>query len=269
VALLLLALLLAAPSPAKELKTKKQRYAFAHDLFVTLRDAVPANPVSKLYEADKSLLPVPPPMNGPIYFRYSDKEATYFDCDAGKLTEASIHEFAMTLCGTEEKPWAVMLISRNGLEFAWDGKTYDENRLAFFIAHEIGHAVLLHAQQEVNLYEREWTAWCRKQGNTKEACAEGAREENDWLDYHVMFSRDRGDVLSRFSRDAETEADDFATDLLPRVGLDPAGGADFFRQKAADEIMEGHFRWDESGSHPRHSTRAARILDSVIQRYLK
>jgi hypothetical protein len=200
---------------------------------------------SQLPTAD--LLSVPPPFDGPISLQYKgDAQGACYTCD-GNLTDGD-NPIASVYCGDEDGGSGVIFAGHEIWDYAWDGKKVDPNRLAFAMAHELGHIRLKHTLQRKAMSALLYQKWLQDKGQElkkkiiQSRLPRYGKEKVDDLDpddkedlaldvigeLQKAFYYDNSKAIHAWSRDKEDEADRYAQLLLPKLGLDPSAGADLF-----------------------------------------
>lgn len=148
------------------------------------------------------------------------------------IKSPSVNAFAL--------PGAYVFVSRRLMEFA----KWDQNQIAFAVAHEIGHIVHRHARDELvaNSLRRTLSLL-----NPKAAIA------------NVLNSLCDSYVFSEYSQDCELEADTFAVELLLGCNLKASGAKIFLDRlrllsRDKSEVTQRFF-----SSHPPIQTRLANV----------
>lgn len=108
-----------------------------------------------------------------------------------------------------------------------EAKSPDE--IAGVLGHEIGHVRKKHVMEALIRQTGISMIFSSMNGNAS--------------DIHTIMA-------TRYSRDAETEADEYSIDAMRAGRVDPGGTADFFNRLGADEKRLGHRIAEYLSSHP-------------------
>ena len=137
-------------------------------------------------------------------------------------------------------------------------RTRNVSELAGVIGHEIGHVVKRHMADN---YQKAQNAGLLKNAAVIGAIFGGVNPGAvDLLGDLALMG-----ALNTFSRENESEADEFAVDLLPRAGYDPTGIATMFEVLAGSE----HRRPPKFfSSHPTSPERVAATRELIASRKL-
>jgi hypothetical protein len=193
------------------------------------------------------LLAVPPPFDGQVDLQYmASSQGACYTCD-GTLSEGE-HHVASVYCGDEDGGNGVIFAGHKIWDYAWDGKKYSPDRIAFMLAHELGHIRLKHTLQRLALNAKLYKKWLADKGQDlkkkiiKERLPRYGKDKVDDLDpddkqelaldvisqLQDAFYWDNSKTINAWSREKEDEADQYAQKLLPKLGLDPSQGAQLF-----------------------------------------
>jgi hypothetical protein len=191
---------------------------------------------------------------------------------------------AAFFCGSAKLRSPILIgVGRGAWELAWDGADFSKDRIAAIVAHEMGHAALLHGYLlELQIY-RLYNTWLADEApalesvlrkrheaafGKKELDSEEKRLVGEAVDAELWssFEQEHGDFIDELSRESEKEADDFAVALL--------GATSKYRPQAMNETLRAaHLRYLLSGvvnlgdgSHPSESDRTDRLFLEASRR---
>lgn len=187
-------------------------------------------------------LNVPPPWEVPIRVAYdASREMVDYGCDAGFKPGGDVIIGALS-CGHDDIPdsFGVIMAGQGLWNLVMRDGQFSEDRLAYILAHEIGHIRLKHSAQYWLLYDRLYVVWYKAAGKALEG-PKRAREEARYArgagkalsqdDAELVeqemtkylgerFLEQKGSVLSKWSREKESEADDYGAALAEAAGYD-------------------------------------------------
>lgn len=125
---------------------------------------------------------------------------------------------------------------------------WDQDEVAFILAHEMGHVVRHHAKQ-------------RLVNSSLVSLAATASPARGLIDVAVRSLVEKFTVGS-YSRKREFEADDFAVALVKNAGFDPLGATRFLNRPSDESgIVENHYSFFQD--HPPTKERIARIREAL------
>lgn len=250
-------LLIGASMPARAVGDPAADKRLLEDTLQTLVASAPSIREESHLET-AGALPAPPPFTAPLQLYYlADSAQVGFSCDEMRLMPGC-SELESTICFPSGggDPFGVVMAGNGVWQFAWKDGRVDPDRLAFLLAHEIGHIRLKHGFQAIIKYAQLYAPWFKTTGK---ALAETYRQretaryqtgpsglgddDKASIDRDVQveladaFEARNADVLNEWKRRKETEADDYAYTLTAAAGWNPGRVSGMFTDIAYDNLI--------------------------------
>jgi hypothetical protein len=225
-------------------------------------------------------LDVPPPSDAPVKFLYNESHRISYDCDGG-ISAGEDTALATWDCGENG-----VIAGGTGLwRYTMLDKKMDDDRLAFILAHEIGHHRFKHVAQRALFRERTRAEWMTERGDALRADrlkrelsrysknsngvipAADELQANKDADAFVesTFVEQRRERLAAWARKMEKEADDYAGELMKAAGRDPAKMAGAFSQTQLDiALVNGFQSWEQHTSPYAPAIRDEQIFEKYV-----
>ncbi len=222
------------------------------------------------------LLSTAPPRQGPIIAQYLPTSLVDFDCV--KLIQTGCVKVGSVACGSENDGFGGIAAGTDIWRMANKNGALSYDRLAWILAHEIGHLRLKHEFQYKALYDAWYKEWYAARGkayeDTRRRSLAGLSEEDAADDVASFlkrtFENQYADRLSQFSRAREEEADRYADKLVEAAGYSPeemvGAWSDYESEQAltgpSDKCADYSPSWSrgKGGSHPRRGDRDWRMF---------